>query len=73
MLSVAAFYIFDAFWGVLYDAHMITAVFADTVLYFASMAATVFLWTRYVVNYLSERSWLNKALHDKLRPHQTRT
>ncbi|MBR4401732.1 MAG: GGDEF domain-containing protein [Synergistes sp.] len=63
MLSVAAFYIFDAFWGVLYDAHMITAVFADTVLYFASMAATVFLWTRYVVNYLSERSWLNKALH----------
>ena len=40
MLSVAAFYVFDAFWGILYDAHMIAAVVADTVLYFAAMAAT---------------------------------
>ena len=63
VLSVAAFYIFDAIWGILYDAHMIPAVFADTVLYFAAMAATVFLWTRYVVDYLQERSWLIKALY----------
>ena len=63
MLSVAAFYVFDAFWGVLYDAHMIAAVFADTVLYFAAMAATVFLWTRYVISYLHERSWFIKALY----------
>jgi diguanylate cyclase (GGDEF) domain len=64
MWSVAAFYIFDAFWGILYDAHMMTAVFADTVLYFAAMAATLFLWTRYVVNYLHERSWVIKALYN---------
>lgn len=63
MLSVAAFYISDAFWGILYEAHMMTAVFADTVLYFAAMAATLFLWTRYVVNYLQERSWVIKALY----------
>lgn len=63
MLSVAIFYISDAFWGILYDAHMTTAVFADTVLYFAAMAATLFLWTRYVVNYLQERSWIIKALY----------
>lgn len=63
MLSVAAFYISDAFWGILYEAHMMTAVFADTVLYFAAMAATLFLWTRYVVNYLQERSWIIKALY----------
>lgn len=62
MLSVAAFYVFDAVWGILYDAHMITAVFVDTVLYFAAMAATVFLWTRYVVNYLKEKSWLTLVL-----------
>lgn len=63
MLSVAAFYISDAFWGILYEAHMMTAVFADTVLYFAAMAATLFLWTRYVVNYLQERSWVIKVLY----------
>lgn len=63
MLSVAAFYISDIFWGILYEAQMTAAVFADTVIYFALMAATVFLWTRYVVNYLQEKSWLNKALY----------
>ncbi len=63
MLSVAIFYISDAFWGILYDAQMNTAVFADTVLYFAAMAATLFLWTRYVVDYLQERSWVIKALY----------
>ena len=62
MLSVAAFYVFDALWGVLYDAHWIAAVFADTVLYFIAMAATVFLWTRYVISYLNENSWFIKAL-----------
>ncbi|ETP73768.1 diguanylate cyclase (GGDEF) domain-containing protein [Lachnospiraceae bacterium JC7] len=63
VLSVAAFYISDIFWGILYEEHMIAEVFADTVIYFALMAATVFLWTRYVVNYLQENSWLNKALY----------
>ena len=63
MLSVAAFYISDAFWGILYEAHMMTAVFADTVLYFAAMAATVLLWTRYVISYLQERSRFIKALY----------
>ena len=63
VLSVAAFYISDIFGGILYEQHMIAEVFADTVIYFALMAATVFLWTRYVVNYLQENSWLNKALY----------
>lgn len=63
VLSIAAFYISDIFWGILYEEHMIAEVFANTVSYFALMAATVFLWTRYVVNYLEEWSWLNKVLH----------
>lgn len=63
LFSVAAFYISDAFWGILYDAHMLIAVFADTVIYFALMAATIFLWNRYVVDYLEEKFWLNKALY----------
>ena len=50
--SMLGFYIFDAFWGVLYDAHLITLVFIDTVLYFIAMAATVFQLTRYAYYYL---------------------
>ena len=61
MLSVAVFYIFDAFWGVLYDAHMITAVFIDTMFYFIAMTATVFLWSRYVINYIQENNRLSRA------------
>ena len=62
ILSVASFYIFDAFWGVLYDAHLIAAVFADTVLYFIAMTATVFIWSRYVINYLQMKNWQIKML-----------
>ena len=62
MLSVASFYGFDALWGVLYEARLIAPVFADTVLYFAAMTATVFLWSRYVINYLQVKNWLIKAL-----------
>ena len=55
-ISMLAFFVFDAFWGVLYDEHLITLVFIDTVLYFAAMAATVFLLTQYAVNYLRVQS-----------------
>ena len=61
ILSVMAFYFFDALWGVLYDQHMSAAVFADTVFYFIAMTATVFLWTRYVISYLQVKNWLIKA------------
>ena len=52
ILAVALFYTTDILWGVLYDAHLVTLTFADTVLYFIAMAATVFMWTRYVFLYL---------------------
>lgn len=62
MWSVASFFVFDAIWGILYDAHLITAVFVDTVLYFIAMTATVFLWSRFVISYLQENNWFEKAL-----------
>lgn len=62
ILSDVAFYVFDAFWGVLYDAQMMAAVFVDTVLYFLAMTATVFLWSRYVINYLQDTGRLIEAL-----------
>ena len=62
-ISMIGFYIFDAFWGVLYDAHLITLVFIDTVLYFIAMAATVFHLTRYAVCYLRVQNIRISVLH----------
>ena len=56
ILSVMAFYIFDALWGIVYDAHIISAAFLDTELYFVAMAATVFFWTRFAIRFLNEKN-----------------
>lgn len=62
-LSVLVFYISDAVWGFLFDARLIPACFADTVIYFMAMTATVFVWTRYVTNYLQGRNRFITILH----------
>jgi diguanylate cyclase (GGDEF)-like protein len=62
LVSITAFYISDAAWGFLYEAHVIPAVFTDTVFFFILMSATVFLWTRYVVNYLQEKGRFTTGL-----------
>ena len=56
ILCMMAFYVFDAFWGILYDARLIQAVAFDTMLYFIAMAASVFYSTRYVIRYLKEKN-----------------
>ena len=54
LIGTMIFYVCDALWGILYDAKLITAVYIDTFVYFATMCACVFLWTRYVIYYLDE-------------------
>ena len=39
--TVLLFYVSDALWGILYEARLIPALYADTVLYFSSMAASL--------------------------------
>ena len=56
ILSITLFYVFDALWGVLYEAHLHVPVFVDTVFYFIAMAASIFMWTRFIVFYLKERT-----------------
>lgn len=60
--AIMIFYICDALWGILYEAKLITAVYIDTFIYFAIMAVSVFLWTRYVISYLNENSIFLKFL-----------
>ena len=62
IVSLMAFYTFDALWGVLYSAHFLKAVFFDTMLYFAAMSLSVFCWTRFVIGYLKEENRLLKAV-----------
>ena len=63
IISVMAFYVFDALWGVLYSARLITAVFADTELYFVAMAASLFFWIRFVIHYLREKKRFIRILN----------
>ncbi len=56
IFGVMVFYLSDALWGLLYDTRINALVFADTVLYFFAMAASVFMWIRYVIRYLNMKS-----------------
>lgn len=61
LIGVIFFFIEDALWGVLYEFSM-AFVYADTMLFFATMAVTVFLWTRYVIAYLQEKNTFSAFL-----------
>ena len=52
LTAVLVFYITDILWGLLYELKMVYPVYIDTVLFFLSMALSVFYWTRYVADYL---------------------
>ena len=56
LFGVMAFYISDALWGILYEANIPFAIYALTVIYFAVMAVSVFLWTKFVIEYLNEKN-----------------
>jgi len=62
LLAVLFYYITDAIWGFFYDLHAVTLIYADTVLYFAAMAASVLFWSQGVIYYLGEKSAFGKAL-----------
>ncbi|MBO7378101.1 MAG: GGDEF domain-containing protein [Clostridia bacterium] len=53
--SVIFFYLTDILWGLLYEYHLRTALIVDTYVYFVAMAASVLLWTRFVIAFLGEK------------------
>lgn len=52
LLSITVYYISDLMWGLLNDSHITPLVYADTFIYFLAMAASVLLWTRYLIAYI---------------------
>lgn len=56
LFSVIAFYISDILWGIFYILEDKTFVYADTVVYFVTMALAMFFWTRYAIAYINEKN-----------------
>ena len=62
LISLTFFYIIDATWGTLYELRLIPLLWVSTTAFFASMAVSVFLWTRYVIAYLTKEKQFKKVL-----------
>ena len=52
LIAIFVFYIADFMWGFLVDSKLRLLAYADTSLFFASMAISVLLWTRFVVAFV---------------------
>lgn len=61
--SILVFYIADILWGFFEERKLYYLVYADTVLFFATMALSVLLWTRYVVAFLDKKGGRSTAFH----------
>ena len=58
LIGVMAYHTTDGFWGILYDAKLVTAVFVDTTIYFSAMATSILLWGLFVSRYLESKNKL---------------
>ncbi|MCR4989929.1 MAG: GGDEF domain-containing protein [Lachnospiraceae bacterium] len=61
LIGLMVYYVADIFWGIFYELGIIPLAYIDTVFFFASMGLTVFLWMRYIVAFLDQRSLISKA------------
>ena len=62
LCAVMAYYISDIAWGFLAEWKILPLVYADTVIYFVTMALSVLFWTRYVVAYLNREGAFSKFI-----------
>ncbi|MCR5768779.1 MAG: diguanylate cyclase [Lachnospiraceae bacterium] len=53
--AILVFYLADIAWGFFAESGIMVLAYADTVIFFASMALSVLLWTRYVVAFLDKK------------------
>ena len=62
LFGVLAYYVTDASWGLFAGLGWIVPWYADTLLFFLSLVAFVFLWCRFVADYLSLGRWPSRIL-----------
>lgn len=61
--SLFVFYIADIMWGFLYELKSVIPVYIDTTMFFLFMGLSVFEWTRFVIYYLDNDSYVHKVLN----------
>ena len=52
LLGTLAYYISDAAWGIFAGLGWTRILYADTIFFFLSLVAFVFMWSRFVITYL---------------------
>ncbi|MDO5322116.1 MAG: response regulator [Bacteroidia bacterium] len=57
MLAIFAYYITDAFWGLLAGLNWIPALFVDTTVYYIAMSLAIVCFYKYIVEYLEMDGW----------------
>ena len=61
--ALFVFYIADIMWGFLYELKSVIPVYIDTTMFFLFMALSVFEWTRFVIYYLDNDSFVHRVLN----------
>ncbi|MCR5501917.1 MAG: diguanylate cyclase [Lachnospiraceae bacterium] len=62
LICISVYYISDVLWGFFEESRIIPLVYADTVLYFLTMAMSVVLWIRYVIAFIDREGTRSTAL-----------
>lgn len=57
MISVFAYYITDALWGIFAGLNWIPVLFVDTTVYYVAMCSAIVCYYRYFVEYLGMKDW----------------
>ncbi len=52
LVCLSLFFVFDVLWGILAELKCPRLLYADTVLFFLTMALSIYAWTRFIVVYL---------------------
>ena len=62
VMGVLAYYVTDAAWGLFAGLGWMRLLYADTVFFFLSLVAFVFMWGRFVTSYLDLGKWADRIL-----------
>ena len=62
LFHVMIFFVADALWGILYEHKLLVSTYIDTIIYFVSMTLTILYWTRYVGEYIDNKSRFVKII-----------
>ena len=62
LFAVLIYYVTDVLWGMLESRKLALLLFADTTVYFATMAAGVLFWTHYTFAYLEDETAFGRFL-----------